>query len=74
MFEWVVVGDFKFSMGYIVDYLIVLMLVIVIIVVFLVMVYINGYMVYDFGYVCFYVYLSLFSFLMLGLVVFLNLV
>jgi len=50
------------------------MLVIVTTVAVLVMVYTDGYMAHDPGYVRFYAYLSLFSSSMLGLVVSLNLV
>ncbi|MDE5082742.1 MAG: NAD(P)H-quinone oxidoreductase subunit 5 [Trichodesmium sp. St18_bin1] len=74
MFEWAAAGDFKLSMGYTVDHLTALMLVIVTTVAFLVMVYTNGYMAHDPGYVRFYAYLSLFSSSMLGLVVSPNLV
>ena len=74
MFEWVAAGDFKLSMGYTIDHLTSLMLVIVTTVAFLVMVYTDGYMAHDPGYVRFYAYLSLFSSSMLGLVVSPNLV
>ncbi|MCL2932354.1 MAG: NAD(P)H-quinone oxidoreductase subunit 5 [Trichodesmium sp. MAG_R03] len=74
IFEWVAAGDFKLSMGYTIDHLTALMLVIVTTVAFLVMVYTDGYMAHDPGYVRFYAYLSLFSSSMLGLVVSPNLV
>lgn len=74
MFEWAAAGDFKLSMGYTIDHLTALMLVIVTTVAFLVMVYTDGYMAHDPGYVRFYAYLSLFSFSMLGLVLSPNLV
>ncbi|NEP87577.1 MAG: NAD(P)H-quinone oxidoreductase subunit 5 [Okeania sp. SIO2C2] len=74
MFEWAAAGDFKLSMGYTIDHLTALMLVIVTTVAFLVMVYTDGYMAHDPGYVRFYAYLSLFSSSMLGLVVSPNLV
>ncbi|NES90689.1 MULTISPECIES: NAD(P)H-quinone oxidoreductase subunit 5 [unclassified Okeania] len=74
MFEWAAAGDFKLSMGYTIDHLTALMLVIVTTVAFLVMVYTDGYMAHDAGYVRFYAYLSLFSSSMLGLVVSPNLV
>ncbi|MFE4105344.1 NAD(P)H-quinone oxidoreductase subunit 5 [Almyronema epifaneia] len=69
MFEWASAGDFQLSMGYTIDHLAALMLVIVTTVAFLVMVYTDGYMAHDPGYVRFYAYLSLFSSSMLGLVV-----
>ncbi|ABG50099.1 MAG: NAD(P)H-quinone oxidoreductase subunit 5 [Trichodesmium sp. St16_bin4-tuft] len=74
MFEWAAAGDFKLSMGYTIDHLTALMLVIVTTVAFLVMVYTDGYMAHDPGYVRFYAYLSLFSSSMLGLVISPNLV
>ncbi len=74
MFEWAAAGDFKLSMGYTIDHLTALMLVIVTTVAFLVMIYTDGYMAHDPGYVRFYAYLSLFSSSMLGLVVSPNLV
>ncbi len=74
LFEWASAGDFHLSMGYVVDPLASLMLVIVTTVAFLVMVYTDGYMAHDPGYVRFYAYLSLFSSSMLGLVISPNLV
>ncbi len=73
-FEWASAGDFHLSMGFTIDHLTSLMLVIVTTVAFLVMIYTDGYMAHDPGYVRFYAYLSLFSFSMLGLVVSPNLV
>lgn len=72
--EWAAAGNFHLSMGYTVDHLTSLMLVIVTTVAFLVMVYTDGYMAHDPGYVRFYAYLSLFGSSMLGLVVSPNLV
>ncbi len=74
MFEWASAGDFHLSMGYVIDPLASLMLVIVTTVAFLVMIYTDGYMAHDSGYVRFYAYLSLFSSSMLGLVISPNLV
>ncbi len=74
MFEWAAAGDFHLNMGYTIDNLTALMLVIVTTVAFLVMVYTDGYMAHDPGYVRFYAYLSLFSSSMLGLVISPNLV
>ncbi|RZM79887.1 NAD(P)H-quinone oxidoreductase subunit 5 [Leptolyngbya iicbica] len=67
--EWASAGDFTLTMGYTIDHLASLMLVIVTTVAFLVMVYTDGYMAHDPGYVRFYSYLSLFSSSMLGLVI-----
>jgi NAD(P)H-quinone oxidoreductase subunit 5 len=72
--EWAAAGDFRLTMGYTIDHLTSLMLVIVTTVAFLVMVYTDGYMAHDPGYVRFYAYLSLFSSSMLGLVISPNLV
>lgn len=72
--EWAAAGNFHLSMGYTVDHLTALMLVVVTTVAFLVMVYTDGYMAQDPGYVRFYAYLSLFGSSMLGLVVSPNLV
>lgn len=72
--EWAAAGNFHLDMGYTIDHLTALMLVIVTTVAFLVMVYTDGYMAHDPGYVRFYAYLSLFSSSMLGLVVSPNLV
>jgi NAD(P)H-quinone oxidoreductase subunit 5 len=72
--EWASAGDFRLTMGYTIDHLTALMLVIVTTVAFLVMVYTDGYMAHDPGYVRFYAYLSLFSSSMLGLVVSINLI
>ena len=69
MIEWASAGDFRLTMGYTIDHLASLMLVIVTTVAFLVMVYTDGYMAHDPGYVRFYAYLSLFSSSMLGLVI-----
>ncbi|MBD1845754.1 NAD(P)H-quinone oxidoreductase subunit 5 [Cyanobacteria bacterium FACHB-63] len=73
-FEWAAAGDFRLSMGFVIDPLSSLMLVIVTTVAFLVMIYTDGYMAHDPGYVRFYAYLSLFSSSMLGLVISPNLV
>ena len=72
--EWASAGDFHLQMGYTIDHLTSLMLVIVTTVAFLVMIYTDGYMAHDPGYVRFYAYLSIFSASMLGLVISPNLV
>ncbi|OKH55763.1 NADH-quinone oxidoreductase subunit L [Calothrix sp. HK-06] len=74
IFEWASAGNFHLSMGYTIDHLTALMLVVVTTVAFLVMIYTDGYMAHDPGYVRFYAYLSLFGSSMLGLVVSPNLV
>ena len=72
--EWASAGDFSLNMGYIIDPLTVVMLAIVTTVAFLVMIYTDGYMAHDDGYVRFYAYLSIFSASMLGLVLSPNIV
>ncbi|AKG23458.1 NAD(P)H-quinone oxidoreductase subunit 5 [Calothrix sp. 336/3] len=72
--DWASAGNFHLTMGYTVDHLTSVMLVIVTSVAFLVMLYTDGYMAHDPGYVRFYAYLSLFGSSMLGLVVSPNLV
>ena len=72
--EWASAGDFHLSMGYTIDHLSAMMLVVVTTVAFLVMIYTDGYMAHDPGYVRFYAYLSIFSSSMLGLVISPNLV
>jgi len=59
MIEWASAGDFSLSMGYTIDHLSSLMLVIVTTVALLVMIYTDGYMAHDEGYVRFYAYLSI---------------
>jgi len=73
-FDWAAAGDFHLSMGFMIDPLTSVMLAIVTTVAFLVMIYTDGYMSHDPGYVRFYSYLSLFSASMLGLVISPNLV
>ncbi|MEG3436505.1 NAD(P)H-quinone oxidoreductase subunit 5 [Pannus brasiliensis CCIBt3594] len=74
MFDWAAAGNFHLQMGYTIDHLSALMSVIVTTVAFLVMIYTDGYMAHDPGYVRFYAYLSIFSSSMLGLVISPNLV
>lgn len=74
LLEWASAGSFHLQMGFVIDHLSALMLVIVTSVAFLVMIYTDGYMAHDPGYVRFYAYLSLFASSMLGLVISPNLV
>ncbi len=74
IFEWAAAGDFHLSMGYTIDHLSAMMLAIVTTVAVLVMIYTDGYMAHDPGYVRFFAYLSIFSSSMLGLVISPNLV
>jgi len=73
-FEWAAAGSFHLTMGYIIDPLTTVMLAIVTTIALLVMIYTDGYMAHDPGYVRFYAYLSIFSASMLGLVISPNLV
>ena len=66
--EWVVNSDFSLEVGYLIDPLSSIMLIVVSSVAFLVMIYTDGYMSYDAGYVRFFSYLSLFTSSMLALV------
>lgn len=72
--EWAAAGNFHLAMGYTIDPLSALMLAIVTTISFLVMIYTDGYMAHDRGYVRFFAYLSLFASSMLGLVISPNLV
>jgi len=65
---WIVAGNFKLFVGYLVDPLCAMMLVVVTAVSLFVQIYTHGYMKEDPGYSRFYSYLSLFTFSMLGLV------
>jgi NAD(P)H-quinone oxidoreductase subunit 5 len=71
--EWVTANNFRLTVGYTIDSLSSLMLVVVTTVALLVMIYSDGYMAHDPGYVRFYAYLSIFSSSMLGLVLSSNL-
>lgn len=73
-FDWAAAGAFHLTMGFVIDPLVAVMLTIVTTVALLVMIYTDGYMSHDPGYVRFYAYLSLFSASMLGLVISPNLV
>ncbi len=68
LYVWIVSGNFKVSIGFLIDQLTVVMLIVVTSVSFLVHVYSIGYMQEDPGYYRFYAYLSLFTFSMLMLV------
>lgn len=74
MLEWARAGSYSLQMGYTVDHLASLMMVIVSTVAILVMIYSDGYMAHDPGYVRFFAYLSIFAASMLGLVMSPNLV
>jgi NAD(P)H-quinone oxidoreductase subunit 5 len=69
LFTWASAGSFNLQMGYRVDALAAVMLALVTTIALLVMVYSDGYMAHDKGYVRFFTYLALFSSSMLGLVI-----
>ncbi|MFM7169897.1 MAG: NAD(P)H-quinone oxidoreductase subunit 5 [Cyanobium sp.] len=69
LFDWASAGTFNLQMGYRVDALGAVMLCLVTTIALLVMVYSDGYMAHDKGYVRFFTYLALFSSSMLGLVI-----
>lgn len=68
LYTWIISGDFKVSVGFLIDQLTAVMLVVVTVVSFLVHVYSIGYMHGDPGYYRFFAYLNLFTFSMLMLV------
>lgn len=68
LYTWVVSGDLKVSVGFLIDQLTAVMLVVVTVVSFLVHVYSIGYMHGDPGFYRFFAYLNLFTFSMLMLV------
>ena len=69
LFDWASAGAFTLEMGFRVDALGAVMLSLVTTIAVLVMVYSDGYMAHDKGYVRFFTYLALFSSSMLGLVI-----
>ncbi len=69
LFDWASAGSFNLQMGFRVDALGAVMLSLVTTIALLVMVYSDGYMAHDKGYVRFFTYLALFSSSMLGLVI-----
>jgi NAD(P)H-quinone oxidoreductase subunit 5 len=69
LFDWAGAGSFNLQMGFRVDPLAAVMLALVTTIALLVMVYSDGYMAHDKGYVRFFTYLALFSSSMLGLVI-----
>jgi NAD(P)H-quinone oxidoreductase subunit 5 len=69
LFNWASAGSFNLQMGFRVDALGAVMLALVTSIALLVMVYSDGYMAHDKGYVRFFTYLALFSSSMLGLVI-----
>ncbi len=72
-FTFLQAGDFRLSIGYLVDSMSVMMLFVVTFISLLIQIYTHGYMKHDKGYAKFFAYLALFNFSMLGLVLSTNL-
>ena len=68
LYEWMVVGDLKMEVGFLVDSLTAMMMCVVTFVSLMVHIYTIGYMAEDDGYDRFFSYISLFTFSMLMLV------
>ncbi len=68
LYTWIISGDFKVSVGFLIDQLTAVMLIVVTVVSFLVHIYSIGYMHGDPGYYRFFAYLNLFTFSMLMLI------
>ena len=68
VYEWMVLGDLKMEIGFLVDGLTAMMMVVVTFVSLMVHIYTVGYMAEDPGYQRFFSYISLFTFSMLMLV------
>lgn len=68
VYRWIVSGDFKVTIGFLIDQLTAVMLIVVTSVSLLVHIYSVGYMHGDGGYYRFFAYLNLFTFSMLMLV------
>lgn len=74
LWSWIQIGKLSLQMGYLIDPLNSIMLLLVTSVAICVMIYSDGYMQHDKGYVRFFTYLSLFTASMLGLILSPNLV
>jgi NADH-quinone oxidoreductase subunit L len=67
--NWLIIGNFNFRLGIMVDQLSAVMVVVVSVISLMVQIYSLGYMAHDeAGYYRYYTYMSLFTFAMLGLV------
>nr|NP_683848.1 NADH dehydrogenase subunit 5 [Chaetosphaeridium globosum]Q8M9U5.1 RecName: Full=NAD(P)H-quinone oxidoreductase subunit 5, chloroplastic; AltName: Full=NAD(P)H dehydrogenase subunit 5; AltName: Full=NADH-plastoquinone oxidoreductase subunit 5 [Chaetosphaeridium globosum]AAM96519.1 subunit 5 of NADH-plastoquinone oxidoreductase [Chaetosphaeridium globosum] len=74
LFPWLSTKNLTLDIGYLIDPLTSIMLVLVTSVAVTVMIYSDGYMLHDQGYIRFFAYLSLFTASMLGLIVSPNLI
>ncbi len=70
---WLEAGNFRFSLGYLLDNMTAMMLFVVTFISLFIQIYTHGYMNHDKGYAKFFGYLALFNFSMLGLVLSTNL-
>ena len=68
VYQWMVLGDTRFEVGFLIDRLTVMMMLVVTFVSLMVHIYTIGYMAEDAGYQRFFSYISLFTFSMLMLV------
>ena len=68
LYTWLISGDIRFSIGFLIDNLTAMMMVVVTFVSLMVHIYTIGYMHEDSGYSRFFSYISLFTFAMLMLV------
>ena len=68
LWSWTVNNDFSLEFGYLIDPLTSIMLILITTVGILVLIYSDGYMSHDEGYLRFFVYISFFNTSMLGLV------
>ena len=68
LYTWLVSGDIRFSVGFLIDNLTAMMMVVVTFVSLMVHIYTIGYMHEDPGYSRFFSYISLFTFAMLMLI------
>uniref|UniRef100_A0A453LGQ4 NADH-Ubiquinone oxidoreductase (complex I) chain 5 N-terminal domain-containing protein n=1 Tax=Aegilops tauschii subsp. strangulata TaxID=200361 RepID=A0A453LGQ4_AEGTS len=74
LWSWTVNNDCSLEFGYLIDPLTSIMLILITTVGILILIYIDGYMSRDEGYLRFFVYISLFNTSMLGLVTSSNLI
>nr|YP_009923109.1 NADH-plastoquinone oxidoreductase subunit 5 [Dichanthelium ravenelii]QNC66718.1 NADH-plastoquinone oxidoreductase subunit 5 [Dichanthelium ravenelii] len=74
LWSWTINNDFSLEFGYLIDPLTSIMLLLITTVGILVLIYSDGYMSHDEGYLRFFVYISFFNTAMLGLVTSSNLI
>ncbi|YP_002000532.1 NADH dehydrogenase subunit 5 (chloroplast) [Brachypodium distachyon] len=74
LWSWTINNDFSLEFGYLIDPLTSIMLMLITTVGILVLIYSDGYMSHDEGYLRFFIYISFFNISMLGLVTSSNLI